>query len=394
MSRSIDNVKSRIALVLCHCAGVIDVVALPVWVGIVLIGVYGLEPQRAGALATCFLGAAVISSLIVSPRVTRLRGAFVVPAAFGVAAAAFFGLTTTRDYGAMMALHALGGLAVGCGLSIAHSAIGSSANPHRLIAIGFTVLSVLSLAFLGAVPKLVSLEGGEVLFVVLGSIMLVTALVAALGFPTRQPRSAPLASASKAPAAARTPLSRGVWLAMIGTILLSLNHSMMFSYTERVGVEHGFGQQAIMAVFLVIGIVNLFPGVAAALLERKVSAPFVMLAGPALHGILGFVLTRSTHFIPYAIAACVFPAVMIFTHTFIFAFLARQDPSTRAVAATPIMLMTGSALGPIVGGVVAQHFGYASIGWAVALIACGAVWCLWQAQGKTVPTAAVAEAAA
>ena len=394
MTRSIDSVKSRLSLVLCHCAGVIDVVALPVWVGIVLIGMYGLEPQRAGALATSFLGAAVISSLIVSPRVTRLRGTLLVPAAFAVAAAAFFGLTLTRDYAAMMVLHAIGGLAVGCGLSIAHAAIGASANPHRLIAIGFTVLSVLSLAFLGAVPKLVSVAGGQALFVVLGSIMAVTAIASAIGFPARRPGSAPLASAAKAPPAARAPLSRGVWLAMIGTSLLSLNHSMMFSYTERVGVEHGFGQQAIMAVFLVIGIVNLFPGVAAALLERKVPASAVMLAGPALHGALGFVLTQSTQFMPYAIAACLFPAVMIFTHTFIFAFLARHDPSTRAVAATPIMLMTGSALGPIVGGVVAQHFGYGRIGWAVALIACGAVWCLWKAQGKPVPAAAVAEAAA
>lgn len=387
MDRSIDGLKGRTSLVLGHCAGMIDIVALPVWVGIVLIGQFGFEPQRAGSLVTFFLAAVVVCSLLVSPRVNRIRGTAVVPAAFGVAAAAFFALSTTKDYGTMALLHVIGGLGVGCALSITHSTIGASANPHRLIAIAFTALSVLSFGFLGGVPQLVSVEGGSALFVVLGSIMLVAALAAAIGFPAR-----PAAPSRVNRQVVQAPLARGVWFAMVGTSLMTLSHSMMLSYMERVGDAHGFSKQMVMGVLLAVGIVNLLPGVLAAVLERKLSAQAVMVAGPILQVLLGLTLTQSSQFGSYAFAAAVFPAVMIFTHTFVFAFLARNDASTRAVAATPVITMAGSAIGPIVGGVVAQNLGYTSIGWAVAFVATIGALCFMQAGRGTVRKVATAEA--
>ena len=362
MNRPVDGLMGRISLVLCHCAGMIDIVALPVWVGIVLIGQYGLDPQRAGALATLFLGSVVASSLFFSPRIDRIRGTLAVPAGFGIAAAAFFALSTTKDYGTMAALHFLGGLAVGCGLSFAHSTIGSSANPHRLIAIGFVALSVLSFVFLGAVPKVVQLQGGSALF-------------ALVGFPVRQ-----VAPSQQGKPVVHAPLTRSVWFAMVGTTLMTLSHAMMLSFLERIGVAHGFSQQQVLGVLLSVGVVNLFPGVLAAIFERKVAAGVVMVAGPVLQGVLGLTLTQSPIFALYAVAAAAFPAVLIFTHTFIFGFLARNDPSTRATAATPVMAMSGSAIGPIVGGAVAQNFGYANIGWTVALVASIGVVCFWQAR--------------
>lgn len=374
MKRPIDGLKGRTSLVLCHCAGMIDIVALPVWVGIVLIGQYGFDPQRAGTLATLFLAAVVVSSLFISPKVQLLSGTTFVPASFGVAAAAFFALSTVKDYGTMALLHFLGGLAVGCGLSITHSTVGSSANPHRLIAIAFTALSVLSFGFLGGVPPLVGEKGGPVLFVVLGAIMLVAALFALIGFPERKN---PVAQAGKK-VAVLAPLSRGVWFAMIGTSLMTLSHSMMLSYMERVGDAHGFNKQLILSVLLAVGVVNLFPGPLAAIFERKLSARAVMIAGPTLQGVLGLALTQSSEFGVYAVAAAVFPAVMIFTHTFVFAFLAHHDASTRAVAATPVITMTGSAIGPMLGGVVAHNLGYTSIGWAVVVVAVVGVICFWQ----------------
>jgi len=388
MNRPVDGLKGRTSLVLCHCAGMMDIVALPVWVGIVLIGQYGLDPQRAGALATFFLGAVVASSLFFSPRIDRIRGMVAVPAGFGIAAAAFFALSATKDYGTMAALHVLGGLGVGCGLSFTHSTMGSSVNPHRLMAVAFTALSVLSFAFLGGVPALVNAKGGAVLFGILGSIMLVAALFAVIGFPVRQ--GGPSQGGKPV---VHAPLSRGVWFAMVGTTLMTLSHAMMLSFVERIGVAHGFSQQQVLGVLFAIGVVNLFPAMLAAVFEHKVSPGAVMISGPVLQGILGLALTQSPLFGLYALAAGIFPAVIIFTHTFVFAFLARKDPSTRAVAATPVMAMTGSAIGPIVGGAVAHNLGYASIGWTVAVVASIGVFCFWQAHRgapRTIPAARAA----
>ena len=63
------------ALMIAHCAGMVDLVALPVWVG-TLIGAYRLDPQQAGLLATLFLAGAVLGSLFFSPRLNRLPARF------------------------------------------------------------------------------------------------------------------------------------------------------------------------------------------------------------------------------------------------------------------------------------------------------------------------------
>ncbi|ADG18164.1 major facilitator superfamily MFS_1 [Paraburkholderia atlantica] len=389
MNRPVDSLKGWISLVLCHCSGLIDLVAMPVWIGIVLIGMYGLSPQSAGALVSCFLGAAVISSAIVSPRADRIRGARAVPLGYGVAAAAFIAMATTRDYNAMILLHLVGGLGVGVGLSMAHATMGASSNPHRLIAVAFLALTMVSLGFLGGVSKLVVAYGGPVLFLALGCIMLVTALFALIGFPSRRSGASHLDAPVQ-----HGKLRRVVWFAMIGTSFALLNHSMMFGFVERVGDAHGFSRAQLMNTMLAIGLVNLSPGILATFFEKKISPKVVIVFGPALHAMLCLMLTQTTVFGVYTVGACLFPVVMTFTHTFIFAYLARLDPSGRAVAATPVMLMTGSAIGPFLGGAVAQHFGYESLGWVVVALAAVSVgFFLAVVRGESRETSGVPKAA-
>lgn len=84
-------------------------------------------------------------------------------------------------------------------------------------------------------------------------------------------------------------------------------------------------------------------------------------------------ITLGSGFASYAGAAVFLPAVMIFTHTFAFGVLARLDRSARALAGTPAMLMTGAAIGPILGGTLIQTFGYPSLGVAAVVTSICAV---------------------
>jgi hypothetical protein len=88
---------------------------------------------------------------------------------------------------------------------------------------------------------------------------------------------------------------------------------------------------------------------------------------------LALVVTMSTTMIPWGPAAACFVAVQIFTHTFAFGLLARLDTTGRAVAATPAMLMSGAALGPIVGGVLGQSFGFGALGLAAVVVAAASI---------------------
>lgn len=161
---------------------------------------------------------------------------------------------------------------------------------------------------------------------------------------------------------------------MLGIAALGLVQSMTFSFLERVGSDRGYGLQAVTGVLIALGVVNLFPAALAAVLEKRWAARSVLLSGPALQALLVVVIMNSPVFAPYAAAAAVFAAVMIFTHTFAFGVLARLDPSGRALAATPAMLMFGAAIGPILGGTLVKAWGYGSLGAAALVIDAVAVY--------------------
>jgi hypothetical protein len=61
------------ALLLGNCAGMLDLVGLPVWVGANLIGFYQFHTQKAGLLATVFLLCAVLASMVPAPPRPRHR---------------------------------------------------------------------------------------------------------------------------------------------------------------------------------------------------------------------------------------------------------------------------------------------------------------------------------
>ena len=383
MKTTTETRGGRAALMVAHCAGMVDLVALPVWVG-TLMASYQLDPQQAGGLVTLFLFGAVVSSLFFAPRLQRMDARLAATAGFAVSGLAFLGVSMADAYAAKAVLHLLAGIAAACALSFTHGTIARSERPHRLFALVGMALGIFGVLFMGITPKLVQAVGGAALFQVFGGVMLIAALVAALAFP----------QAARAPAAAGPAprISGPVWFGAIGISCMALVQAMMFSFLERIGADRGFGVAAVTGVLIALGLVNLFPAPLAALLEKRLSARTVMLCGPVAQLGLALLMTQGTTFVPYAAGALFFAAVMIFTHTFAFGLIASLDPSGRALAATPAMLMIGAAIGPILGGTLVKMAGYESLGAAVAVIAVAAVFCFSQARprvavGQQVPAA-------
>ena len=150
--------------------------------------------------------------------------------------------------------------------------------------------------------------------------------------------------------------------------MLTLNHAMTFSFVERIGASLGFSSSQITGTLVSTGLVNLCAAMLAGLFDRRLPAAIVMCVGPLLQGAFCFALGHAGFFWVYAAAAALATSALTVTHLFAFGFLARQDRTGRAVAATPVMVMTGSAIGPLLGGVLAKHAGYDSLGLASALI--------------------------
>jgi len=154
---------------------------------------------------------------------------------------------------------------------------------------------------------------------------------------------------------------------------MALTQAMMFSFVQRIGIDRGFGADAVTGVLIALGFVNLFPAPLAAILEKRISANAVLLSGPIVQAALALAISMAGGFVAYAAPTVVFAAVMIFTHTFAFGVLSKLDPTSRALAATPAMLMIGAAIGPILGGTLVQAFGYGGLGIAALVIAIAAV---------------------
>src|SRR5690606_37421381 len=134
MGIPVDSRRGRVALMVAHCAGMVDLVALSIWVG-ALIAHYGFDPQQAGGLPTLFLVGAVLASVMLAPWIQRLRGRWVAAAGFGISALAFAAAASVTGYAPLAVLHAIAGAAAGAALSVTHGTIARSENPHRLFAI-------------------------------------------------------------------------------------------------------------------------------------------------------------------------------------------------------------------------------------------------------------------
>lgn len=366
-----------VALVIGHIAGMIDLAGLPLWVNTLISG-YGYGPAKAGLLPTSFLIGVVIASVALSRWGKSANGRRLAPIGYWIAAVAMLLVPSVRIFPVHLVLHLIGGLSIGTALSSVHRAMGQTSNPHRSFSFAGMGFGVFSLFFLGGVPQLIGAFGPDTFFYAVGVTMLCAALATTIAMP------ATTANRQEAAIVRNAPSPRSVLLAVSGIMGMALVQAMVFSFLVQVGDAHGFASSQIEGVLIALGVVNLFPPMLAALFDKRLSPIGVARVGSLAQGLLAVTIMLSPAFGGYAFAAAFFAGVMIFTHTFIFGFLAGQDPSGRAVAATPAMLMTGSAVAPFLGGTLVEFAGFAAVGIVAVSISTASCVLFWLAARQLV----------
>lgn len=390
----LNSKPSKVVLSIGHMAGMVDLAALPLWVS-ALMQDYHLPPQQAGLTVTLFLVGIVISSMILSPRYTRLNHRYVAACGFAVASVAFFAasqLTVTSGSFAILAtLHVIAGLGAGAALSSVHGTIGRTKNPHRLFGLVNVALGVLAIVLFAVLPQATKQMGGMAIFIAFFALMGCAAIVMFFFFPSVEEKNTADTNDVEIVQVTKDIVSRpAIWMFICVVSCLTLNQSMVFSFTDRIGAFHHFEPKQIEAALIVMSFINLTPGLVASLLQKRLSPIAVAMAGPCMQALFALSITHATSFFPlYAVPVAFYVTLVIFTHTFIFGLLAKIDPSGRSVAATPAMMMVGSAIGPLLGGTIVSTIGYHGLAWAVVIISCIAVTLVIKAQSllkKKVPT--------
>ncbi|QIL82248.1 MFS transporter [Diaphorobacter sp. HDW4A] len=357
---TIESVRGTLTLMVGNCAGMLDLIALPLWVGTLVVH-YHFDPQQAGGMPTLFLIGAALSSLFFAPRLNRLNAKWAVVSGFALAAAIFVMCSGESTLAALGPLHFIGGVATGMALSFTHGTIGHANNPHRVFAFAGLAVGIFGIIFLGGTPGVVAKFGGPALFIAFAITMGVAALMALLNFP-RRTRTLDINRDSSQ--SDTKPLPGAIWLMIVAIAFMAMTQAMTLSFYERIGMVRGFGRDMVTLALIVYGVVTLVPAPLAGLLEKHVKATTVISLAPILQGIFAMMITHTSHFGMYEVAGALMGFTILFTHTFAFGLLARLDPSGRAVAGTPAMVMVGAAIAPFLGGTLVHYIGYTAIGYA------------------------------
>ncbi|RWI57053.1 MAG: MFS transporter [Mesorhizobium sp.] len=347
-----NRLGTRASLAVGHTAAMIDLVALPVWVG-VLLGGYGFSPSTGGGLVTLFLCGAVVASFATARFFRQLPVHRTTPLFYLSAALAFIAMLSMDSIAVLTFLHFVAGLCVGAAGSSVHGTMGRMSNPHRVFALGNLFLGCFAVAFLGTLPMLIAHYGRETLFVAFA----VTFIAAALATLIRFPKLATIETKNHA-----EPIQPAVWFLVAGVMLMALVQSMTFSFLERVATERGFDEAQMRTIFLSLGIINIFPPILAAMLQRRLNPTITGMVGAMFQAVFSFTIMNASEWTLFAPPAIFFSFAMIFTHTFLFGRIAALEPSGRISAATPAMLMTGSSIGPFLGGILVETYSYGAIG--------------------------------
>ncbi|WCN09427.1 MFS transporter [Marinomonas mediterranea] len=365
------GLKGNVALMASNCAGMLDLVALPLWIG-VLVAAYHYDSQQAGALVTLFLIGAVCASLSIAPRFKQLNHRLVTSIGYLAAGGCFFIASQTDSFIYLAILHVIAGACASSALSMTHGTIARGENPHRLYAMTGFASGVLGIAFMAVAPTIIDQYGGHTLFIIFGGILTLAALICAFAFPRIKFDQQDLNITQKAP---RRKIPANVWYGMIGISVMVVTQAMTFSFMERVARERGFNAQEITVILVGLSLFNLFATVMAGISEKRISTRLVLFLGPIIQVTLANIIMNSSSLPLFGAASIVFVSLIMFTHIFVFGLLAKLDTSGRALAATPAVLMIGAAVGPVLGGTIVKIAGYHGIGIAAVVFGCISVFC-------------------
>lgn len=380
--KNIDSKRSWFALITGQMCGAVDTAALPVWVGTLISG-FGMSPAQAGGLATAFLGMAVLTSLAIAPQFHRVNPRVLAPAGFWIATIAFVGLTQISGFVPFLFLHALGGVGIGMALSSVSGTMGQVSNPHRCFALGGIGIGIAAIAYIVSATQLITIFGPTMLWWTFAGTMAFGGLVTTLFFPSFRAQLASDASTLK-------PFDRTVWYAIAGLMGMGVNFGMLMSFAERVGVDAGFGQEAVQLALISMALLAIVPPLIAGLLQHWISPLSMAMLMCFVQASVGMTLMSATSYGWYFAALLLMPFAFAIANTFIFGLLSRIETTGRATAATPVIVMGGSAIGPFVGGIIVQMFGFTAVGYLAIGIGSLALFLFICARNAT----AVARAAA
>jgi predicted MFS family arabinose efflux permease len=327
-----------------------------------------LEPRVLGAFASAnylgFVAGGLLAVAIMrraSPRTMVTLGlVFLLASDLGSAA---FGWGT-----ALVALGALSGIGNGFTYGACYYVF-SLEDQARNSAASLLGQTATSLVVITAIPAVAHAFGWRAMFVGLG-LLVVPCFLLVRHFPNGY-KEEEAQESTTAPTATRAIL----WVGLVSVALFGLGMLGMWTYLERIGAETGIAEQTIARGLSICTVFGLLSSAIVLALGDRVARTIPLVICVILN-IIGIAAVGSSNAWIYTIALSAFYFSLPIFLSVQFAAIMRRAPSKRFAVRYQVAANVGS-LGPAIGGVVAEQYGFAAVRWFAITLTVVATILLW-----------------
>ena len=325
----------------------------------------GFDSETLGAFGSADLfgmGMGALAAIAVmrntSPKATGAIGLVVL-------LVADLGSAISGSAAALVSLRALGGVGAGLAVSAGYYMF-SLEDQQRNAAASMLAQIALAVVAVAGIPRLAHLWGWRSVFVGLG-LLLIPCLLLARQFSAGYKETNPGDLSG-------SQTSGVLWLGLISSALFNVAVDGYWTYIESIGAAAGITEDMISWGLSISTAMGLLGAVLAIVLGDRVHGSIVVAC--VIVNIIGIVASSYPSSWVYVTALSVYYVTLPIYFSAQFGVVMRRAASSRIAAQFTVSIYIGS-LGPILAGLVANHYGVLAVRWFVVVLTAVSGVLLW-----------------
>jgi len=358
-----DGLAATLLICIVYPVGPAATILMPMIVGGLIDG-YGYSEQQAAniaALEGLGLVAASIAAAFWIRRVSWVRAVLA-----GILAYAVLNVASaqTSDYGSLLALRFLTGIAGGNLFAVTVAALGDGRAPDRAFGLAQAVQGVMMLAAFLAAPALLGRSGVDGLYYLLAAAAL-TMLPVLRWFPA----AGRLREAGAGGDTSSAPHTGLIWLGLFASVLFFVNVFGFWGFVERIGQTGGLAATTIGTALGVAQIAAIGGALAAAAASDRYGRQLplaIVFLGQAL---ALYVVAKPFGATTFFVSTSLFQALFIVGVSYQMGAIAALDTRGRFLVMMTAAQGLGAAIGPAAAaGLIGEGGGYGRVLWLAAAL--------------------------
>ncbi|AQS83854.1 MAG: MFS transporter [Acetobacter aceti] len=166
-----------------------------------------------------------------------------------------------------------------------------------------------------------------------------------------------------------------LWLLLLMCALANGGLEMLWSFSESVAVIRQFDVHTVGIILGLSSIFNIFGSLFSGFFDRRFGVTTPIAFGVALGAVAGLAIGTSTSITWFAIGIFLYAISAFFVMPYLLSAGAALDNNGRAVTLSGFAVYFAGAVGPLLGGVIADQIAVPAVGWASAAACVGAALC-------------------